>query len=70
MLDKQIRFYRKNKPQFEEMYNGKYIIIKNMQVLGVYETHSEAYYEAIKNNDIGSFIIEHPVRKKRNETAL
>lgn len=64
MLNKQIDFYKKHRKSFEKIYHGKYIVISDRKVIGVYESHREAYDESIKLHEIGSFIIEHPKEKK------
>lgn len=64
MLDREIRYYEKNKSKFRELYDGKYIVIKHHEVLGVYDSHSEAYAETKSAHEVGTFIIKHIVSKR------
>ncbi|OJW77371.1 MAG: hypothetical protein BGO69_18495 [Bacteroidetes bacterium 46-16] len=64
MLFDEIGFYKKNKKEFISLYDGKFLVIKGEQIIGVYDTRSRAYDEAVKLHAIGSFIIEHPVTLK------
>lgn len=64
MLDREISYYEKNKRKFRELYDGKYLVIKGHEVLGVFESHSKAYDETISDHEVGTFIIKHIVNKK------
>lgn len=59
MIEKEFNFYLKNQAELVKNYNGKFIVIKNDQIIGVYNSHSEAYNESLKKNTIGSFLIQH-----------
>lgn len=59
MLEKEFQYYIDNQEQLVKKYNGKFIVIKGDSVIGAYESHSEAYQEALKKNEIGSFLIQH-----------
>jgi hypothetical protein len=58
MLDKEFKYYLKNQSQLVEKYNGKYIVIKNNQVIGAYNSHKEAFSETIKSHKLGTFLIQ------------
>ena len=64
MLDKQIKYYQKNKAQFFKEYPGKYIVIKNFAVIGVYDSHDEAYRETVKQHQVGTFLIKAMIERK------
>lgn len=63
MLEREVYYYEKNKRKFKELYNGKYIVIKNKAIIGIYDTHSEAYHNTITDNEVGTFIIKHIVKR-------
>jgi hypothetical protein len=63
MVDKEISYYEKNKRKFRELYDGKYIVIKDHDIIGVYDSHAEAYDTTVPENEIGTFIIKHVVKK-------
>jgi hypothetical protein len=64
MLIDEIGYYKKNKQEFISLYNGKFLIIKDKGVMGVFETRSHANDEALRLYAIGSYIIEHPLAIK------
>lgn len=59
MLDLEFQYYLDHQTELVELYNGKFIVIKNQQVIGSYESHGEAYYESLKVNELGTFLIQH-----------
>ncbi len=63
MLEKDLGYYEKNKKKFRELYHGKYIVIKNKSLIGVYGSHEEAYNKTAEQHDIGTFIIKHVVKR-------
>jgi hypothetical protein len=63
MLDKELNYYISQRHKFLEMYDGKFIVIKNAKVIGVYNTHTDAYEEAKKVHEVGTFIIKNPRKK-------
>jgi len=59
MLEKEFQYYIDNQNELVRKYNGKYIVIKNQQVIGAYNSHLEAYNESLKSNKLGTFLIQH-----------
>ena len=64
MITDEISYYKENKTEFTSLYDGKFLVIKGKEVIGVYKTRSQANDEALKLHPIGSFIIEHPLTLK------
>jgi hypothetical protein len=58
MLDKEFQYYIDNQAELVEKYKGKYIVIKDLSVIGVYTTEIEAYSETVKNHELGTFLIQ------------
>jgi len=58
MLKEEFDFYIKNQSEFVEKYKGKFIVIKGKEVIGVYDTEIIAYAETIKNEELGTFLIQ------------
>jgi hypothetical protein len=57
-LHAEFAYYVKNHEALAKQYEGRYIVIKNQNVIADYATHSEAYL-AIKNqNLLGNCIIQ------------
>ena len=59
MLEKEFQYYLDNQKELVEHYNGKFIVIKNSTVIGVYDSHSEAYNMSLQSNELGTFLIQH-----------
>lgn len=59
MLEKEFQYYLKNQAELVEKYNGKFIVLKNEKVIGVYDSHSNAYTETLKSEQLGTFLIQH-----------
>lgn len=57
-LKKDFQFYKDHQNDLVKEYKGKYVVIKNQQVVGVYNTEIEAYEEAQKKYELGSFLIQ------------
>jgi hypothetical protein len=53
------QFYQANQETFREKYLGKRIVIVKDQILGVYDTDSEAITESSKTMDMGTFCIKY-----------
>ena len=58
MLDKEYNFFKTHKEEFFSKYQGKYIVIANDSVSGVYNTLEEAMKEAQKTMKIGEFLVQ------------
>lgn len=57
MLDKERRFYNARRHKLRQLYQNKFIVIVGKEITGVYETHADAYAEARKLFEIGTFLI-------------
>lgn len=59
LIENEFNFYLKNQIELVEKYNGKFIVLKNQSVIGIYDSQSEAYNETVKTEDLGTFLIQH-----------
>ena len=64
MLHTEIKFYRQHHKGLIAKYANKYIVISGKKIIGVYNSHSEAYTESIKTHELGTFLIQHVTDKK------
>ena len=64
IIGQDIDFYKLNRLDFILQYPGQYLVIKGMQVIGVYKTYSSAYEDTLRNHEKNTFIIEHPLAAK------
>ncbi len=57
-LEKEFEYYLKNQDDLAKKYNGKYIVIKNQQVIGVFESEIEAVEKTATNHELGTFLVQ------------
>ena len=68
MLEKEFQFYLDNQKELVEKYSGKFIVIKNNSIIGVYNSHSDAYNNSLKENELGTFLIQHCIEGEQSYT--
>ncbi|MCH8123864.1 MAG: hypothetical protein IH853_12175 [Bacteroidetes bacterium] len=57
MLEKELQYYIDHQEDLVEKYNGRVIILKNEEVLGVFKSVSEAYFHADTEGLLGEVMI-------------
>ena len=57
-LEKEFRFYLDNQKDLVAKYNGKYIVIKDAKVIGVYDDELKAVTETQKAHELGTFLVQ------------
>ena len=57
MFQEELKFFKDNQEKLVEKYGGKILVIEGNEVVGVYLTPMDAYKEAIKKYELGSFMI-------------
>jgi hypothetical protein len=58
MFQQELEFFKANQADLVERYAGKILVIKESSVVGVYDTNIEAYDNALKEFELGSFMIQ------------
>lgn len=58
MLEKEFEYYVNHQDELVKSYAGKFIVIKNEKVIGVYDSEIEAYTDMVKKEDVGTFLIQ------------
>jgi hypothetical protein len=58
MLQEQFKYYVDNQQYFVNQYNNKFIVLKDLQVMGAFDTKFDAYDYAVKNYELGTFLIQ------------
>jgi len=58
MLDKEFQFYLSHQEELVQKYSGKFLVIKDEQIIGIYDTKEDAYIKAQENYELGSFLIQ------------
>ncbi|MCY4523988.1 MAG: hypothetical protein OXB84_04540 [Halobacteriovoraceae bacterium] len=62
-LDKEFKFYNKNKNEFLSKYENKFIVIFNQKVIDVFDDEMTAINETVRRHqlDLGTFLVQHVV---------
>lgn len=57
-LQKQFEYFKAGQAELVKKYEGKFIVIKDQKVQGVYDTEIKAYTNAKKKFKLGTFLIQ------------
>jgi len=60
-LKQAFEYFLAHKPELEQQYNGKVIVIRDGQVVGAYATEAEAVAVAAKQFELGTFLVQRVV---------
>ena len=58
MLEKEFKYFLSHKEEIQSKYHGKFVVIIGEEVVGAYDTQSEAYFESKKDHELGTFLIQ------------
>ncbi len=58
MLEKEYIYYLNHKKAFLDSCEGRVVVIKEGEILGVYDTKEEALKESVKAHALGTFLIQ------------
>ncbi|MDT8415592.1 MAG: hypothetical protein RQ735_09460 [Flavobacteriaceae bacterium] len=58
MLEKEFKYYLDNQDKFVKEYEGKYLVIVGEEIVGIYSSDEEAYFESEKKYKPGTFLIQ------------
>lgn len=57
-LQSDYQYFLENQDDFYKQYPGKFLVIKNKELIGTYDDQVEAYTETTKDHQPGTFIIQ------------
>lgn len=57
-LEKEFQYFLDHQSELVKRYGGKFIVIKNQTVIGVYDNETEAFTETQKQHQLGTFLIQ------------
>ncbi len=57
-LEKEFQYYLDHQDEFVKKYNGKVVVIKDCNVIGVYDTELEAIEATKKQHELGTFLVQ------------
>ncbi|MCM1031567.1 MAG: hypothetical protein NC410_09045 [Oscillibacter sp.] len=58
LLKSEFEWYLANQDKLVEKYNGKYLVIKDCNVVGSYDREDEAYFDSESKYGLGNFLIQ------------
>lgn len=58
MLEKEFQYYLDHQTELVKVYNGKYLVIKDEKVIGIFDTQAEAYTKTAEQHEVGTFLIQ------------
>jgi hypothetical protein len=68
MLEKEFKYYLENQNELVKIFNGKYIVIIENQVVDSYDSELEAYVTSKEKYELGTFLIQYVEPGKNNYT--
>lgn len=57
-LKKEFDWYLQNQQRLVADHNGRFVVIKNGEVIGVYDDQATAISETQKHHSLGSFLVQ------------
>ena len=57
-LEKEFQYFLDHQKELTKEYAGKFVVIKNENVIGVYGSETEAFVESQKQHELGTFLIQ------------
>ncbi|MDB5263706.1 MAG: hypothetical protein JWQ14_2989 [Adhaeribacter sp.] len=58
-LIRNLRFYHRNLAQYEQQYAGKYLLICEETLAGIYISYEEALVVVTNGLDVGTYLLKH-----------
>ena len=69
ILKKAFEFYLTNQDSMVQQHNGKFIVIKDDEVIGAYDSDQEAVTETQKAHPLGTFLVQKVSEGEADHTA-
>ena len=66
MCDSNYEYYLAEFEHIYSKYPNKFVVIKNNEILGSYDTFEDAYNETSKKEKVGTFLIQHCTKDQSN----
>lgn len=70
MLKKEFDYFLEHQEELVKKHKGKYLVIKDQAIIGVFEKEIEAYEEISKKHELGTFLIQHCLSGKDTFTQV
>lgn len=63
MLEKEYKYFQENLDSLLKKHKGKFLIIKDSSVQGVFETYNQALTNALAKYKLGEFLIQECIKE-------
>jgi len=57
-LEKEFKYYLEHQDELVKKYNGKFIVIKNREVIGAFDSELEAIEKTAEKHELGTFLVQ------------
>jgi hypothetical protein len=57
-LEKEFKYYLEHQEELVKQYNGKFIVIKDLEVIGTYDSELEAVQKSAEKHELGTFLVQ------------
>lgn len=58
MLEKEFKYFLDHQDELVEKYKGKFVVIKDNEIIGVYDSEIEAVDQTRKKHKLGTFLVQ------------
>lgn len=58
MLKTDFQYYLDHQDELVKKYNHRFLVIKDCQVIGDYDSYEQALFETSKQHELGTFLIQ------------
>ncbi len=57
-LEKEFEYYLEHQDELVKKFNGKFVVIKNEEILGAYANQLEAIEKTSEKHELGTFLVQ------------
>ncbi len=57
-LEREFKYYLEHQNELVKKYNGKFIVIKNGEVIGAFDSELEAVEKTAEQHELGTFLVQ------------
>jgi hypothetical protein len=57
-LEKEFKYYLEHQEELVKKYNGKFIVIKDQEVINAYDSELEAVQKTAEKHELGTFLVQ------------
>lgn len=69
-LEKENEYYLKNQDELVKKYLGRFLIIKDLSVVGSFDSEKDAYEQATQKHELGTFLIKYCQPKSKDTPQI